>query len=88
MSVLWGGRFQKQADSLFEGFNQSFSFDWKLLQADVIGSKAYASALKKAKVLFFQHHVICYASETVFFFVCDHWLVVRGDGGWSPTLSL
>ena len=45
MSALWGGRFQKQADTLFEKFNQSFSFDWRLLEADVVGSKAYASDL-------------------------------------------
>ena len=54
MSVLWGGRFSKSGDSLFERFNQSFSFDFRLLSADIRGSVAYANALKKVGVLSFE----------------------------------
>src|SRR5690349_11824815 len=48
---LWGGRFQGEADSVFADFNASFSFDKRLIEADVQGSLAYAEALAEAGIL-------------------------------------
>jgi argininosuccinate lyase len=48
---LWGGRFKGQADAAFARFNSSFSFDQRLLQADIEGSLAHAEALAKAGLL-------------------------------------
>jgi len=47
----WSGRFQGTTDELMERFNASISFDRKLLEVDVIGSKVYALALQRAGVL-------------------------------------
>ncbi len=48
---LWGGRFEKAPAQLFEQFSGSLAFDRRLLEADVRGSKAYASALEKVGIL-------------------------------------
>src|SRR5580704_6602621 len=48
---LWGGRFKGQADAAFARFNSSFSFDQRLLKADIQGSLAHAEALAKAGLL-------------------------------------
>jgi len=48
---LWGGRFTSEADSGFARFNQSFSFDRRLFEADVRGSIAHCEALASAGVL-------------------------------------
>ena len=48
---LWGGRFTSEADSGFARFNQSFSFDRRLFEADVRGSIAHCEALVSAGVL-------------------------------------
>ena len=46
---LWGGRFGERpasaADDLMERFNASIGFDWRMYQADIEGSLAYAAAL-------------------------------------------
>lgn len=42
---LWGGRFEGQTSELMEQFNASISFDWRLYEADIEGSVAYAEAL-------------------------------------------
>src|SRR5581483_8506971 len=46
--MLWGGRFEKPPDELFARFNNSFHFDWRLYDADIRGSIAYAKALARA----------------------------------------
>jgi len=47
---LWGGRFEQGPAELFEQFSGSLDFDRKLLEADVIGSKAFASALTRVGI--------------------------------------
>jgi argininosuccinate lyase len=42
---LWGGRFEGQPSELMEQFNASIGFDWRLYEADIEGSAAYAEAL-------------------------------------------
>ena len=48
---LWGGRFEKGPAELFEHFSGSLDFDRRLLEADIIGSKAFASALERVGIL-------------------------------------
>ncbi|HKE57976.1 MAG TPA: argininosuccinate lyase [Pyrinomonadaceae bacterium] len=48
---LWGGRFKDKADPGFTAFNNSFSFDRRLFEADIVGSLAYAKALAAAAVI-------------------------------------
>lgn len=48
---LWGGRFTGQADRGFAEFNQSFSFDRRLFQADLRASIAHCEGLFSAGVL-------------------------------------
>jgi argininosuccinate lyase len=48
---LWGGRFEKGPAELFERFSGSLDFDRRLLEADVVGSKAFASALERVGIL-------------------------------------
>ena len=48
---LWGGRFESGPAELFERFSESLSFDRNLFEADVVGSKAFASALERVGVL-------------------------------------
>jgi argininosuccinate lyase len=48
---LWGGRFTGEADPVFAGFNASFSFDKRLLAADIEASQAHSEALERAGVL-------------------------------------
>ncbi|HEY5838627.1 MAG TPA: argininosuccinate lyase [Pyrinomonadaceae bacterium] len=48
---LWGGRFTGQADRGFAEFNQSFSFDRRLFQADIHASVAHCEGLFSAGVL-------------------------------------
>ena len=48
---LWGGRFTGAPDSGFAQFNQSFSFDRRLFEADIRGSLAHSAGLVSAGVL-------------------------------------
>jgi argininosuccinate lyase len=48
---LWGGRFTSAADPSFAEFNNSFSFDRRLLAVDVRASVAHCKALVAAGVL-------------------------------------
>jgi argininosuccinate lyase len=48
---LWGGRFEKGPAELFERFSGSLDFDRRLLEADIQGSKAFASALERVGIL-------------------------------------
>lgn len=49
--MLWGSRFDKPPDERFARFNDSFHFDWRLYDADIRGSIAYARALGRAGIL-------------------------------------
>ncbi len=49
--MLWGSRFDKPPDELFARFNNSFHFDWRLYDADLRGSAAYAQALARAEII-------------------------------------
>ena len=48
---MWGGRFSKGIDGEFARLNASFSFDWRLYDADIRGSIAYAKALVRANII-------------------------------------
>lgn len=48
---LWGGRFTETPDETFAEFNDSFRFDRRLLDADVLASIAHAHGIEKAGVI-------------------------------------
>ncbi|MGK2896912.1 MAG: argininosuccinate lyase [Candidatus Makana argininalis] len=48
---LWGGRFNKSSDKLFETFNNSLKFDYKLIKHDIISSIAWSKSLLKVNVI-------------------------------------
>src|SRR5512135_2254010 len=48
---MWGGRFTKGIDGAFARLNASFGFDWRLYDADIRGSIAYARALARANII-------------------------------------
>ena len=48
---LWGGRFKGKSDPGFAEFNNSFRFDRRLFEVDVIASIAWCRALERAGVL-------------------------------------
>ena len=48
---LWGGRFEGKTDPGFAAFNNSFGFDRRLFEVDVVASIAYCEALDGAGVL-------------------------------------
>jgi argininosuccinate lyase len=48
---LWGGRFADAASDVFERFSGSLHFDRRLLDADVLGSQAFARALERVGIL-------------------------------------
>lgn len=51
MAQLWGGRFKGKTDQLAWNFNASISFDKRLLEADVRGSRAHVEMLAKQGVI-------------------------------------
>ncbi len=51
MGLMWGGRFSKSIDDAFARLNASFRFDWRLYDADIRGSIAYAKALARAGII-------------------------------------
>ncbi len=51
MKKLWGGRFKKRTNPLFEAFSRSASIDTQLLYDDLVGSLAHARMLGKIGVL-------------------------------------
>ena len=51
MSPLWGGRFTGANDPLMARFNASLPFDWRLWDADITGSVAWARAITRAGLL-------------------------------------
>jgi argininosuccinate lyase len=48
---LWGGRFETGPSEVFERFSNSLHFDRRLLEADTLGSEAFARSLARAGVL-------------------------------------
>jgi argininosuccinate lyase len=48
---MWGGRFSKEIDDAFARLNASFGFDWRLYDADIRGSIAYAQGLARAGII-------------------------------------
>ncbi|NXM46463.1 ARLY2 lyase, partial [Gymnorhina tibicen] len=48
---LWGGRFSGSTDPTMEMLNASISYDQRLSEVDIQGSRAYAKALEKAGIL-------------------------------------
>ncbi len=48
---LWGGRFESGPAAAFERFSGSLRFDQRLFEADVLGSQAYAKALRRVGIL-------------------------------------
>ncbi len=51
MSPLWGSRFTGTNDPLMVRFNASLPFDWRLWDADITGSVAWANAIHRAGLL-------------------------------------
>jgi argininosuccinate lyase len=48
---LWGGRFETAPSEVFERFSGSLDFDRRVLEADILGSKAWARALERVGIL-------------------------------------
>lgn len=48
---LWGGRFEKQTDTLTDHFNSSIGFDQRLYEEDINGSIAHVTMLAKQCIL-------------------------------------
>ncbi len=51
MTPLWGGRFSAANDPRMVRFNASLPFDWRLWDADITGSAAWARAIARAGLL-------------------------------------
>lgn len=51
MTKLWGGRFQKSAESWVDEFGASIGFDQQLVLEDITGSKAHVTMLGKCGIL-------------------------------------
>jgi argininosuccinate lyase len=48
---LWGGRFDKAPDALFDAFQNSFAFDRRLLPYEIAVDRAWAKALQRVHIL-------------------------------------
>ena len=48
---LWGGRFDKAPDALFDAFQNSFAFDCRLLPYEIAVDRAWAKALQRVDIL-------------------------------------
>lgn len=48
---MWGGRFTASTDSALQNINQSITFDARLAQYDILGSKAHCRMLTKTKII-------------------------------------
>jgi argininosuccinate lyase len=48
---LWGGRFDKAPDALFDAFQNSFTFDCRLLPYEIAVDRAWAKALQRVQIL-------------------------------------
>jgi len=56
MSPLWGGRFAGETDPIMTRLNASLPFDWRLWDADIRGSIAWARAIRDAGLLTESEH--------------------------------
>ncbi|HZT36971.1 MAG TPA: argininosuccinate lyase [Bryobacteraceae bacterium] len=48
---LWGGRFEQGPSQIFERYSRSLQFDKRLIDADILGSQAFARELERAGIL-------------------------------------
>jgi argininosuccinate lyase len=48
---LWGGRFEKAPDAPFDAFQNSFTFDCRLLPYEIAVDRAWAKALQRVQIL-------------------------------------
>jgi len=48
---LWGGRFERAPDALFDEFQNSFACDCRLLPYEIAVDRAWAKALERAEIL-------------------------------------
>lgn len=48
---LWGGRFSEPTDEDLKRLNDSFGFDRRMFRQDILGSIAYAQAIRDAQVI-------------------------------------
>ena len=48
---MWSGRFREPLDPLFEQWQRSLPFDWRLLPQEIAASKAHARTLAAASIL-------------------------------------
>jgi argininosuccinate lyase len=48
---LWGGRFDKAPDAVFDAFQNSFAFDCRLLPYEIAVDRAWAKALQRVQIL-------------------------------------
>jgi len=48
---MWSGRFREPLDRVFEEWQRSFPFDWRLLPQEVAASKAHARVIAAAGIL-------------------------------------
>lgn len=69
MAQLWGGRFSKETAEDVFAFNESLSFDCRLLHHDIAGSKAHAAMLGAVGVI----------SETEAQEICDGLSAIEED---------
>ncbi|MCU1224473.1 MAG: argininosuccinate lyase [Edaphobacter sp.] len=51
MSKMWAGRFREPLDSVFEQWQRSFPFDWRLLPQEIAASSAHARMIAAAGIL-------------------------------------
>ena len=49
--ALWGGRFSQESSALFKLFNDSLPVDYRLIEQDIVGSIAWATAITQVGVL-------------------------------------
>jgi argininosuccinate lyase len=48
---LWGGRFEKNTDSLVDDFNSSIRFDCRMYKEDILGSVTHAKMLGSCGII-------------------------------------
>ncbi|MEZ9142312.1 MULTISPECIES: argininosuccinate lyase [unclassified Shewanella] len=49
--ALWGGRFSQESSALFKLFNDSLPVDYRLIEEDIVGSIAWATAITSVGIL-------------------------------------
>ena len=49
--ALWGGRFCQESSALFKLFNDSLPVDYRLIEEDIVGSIAWATAITSVGIL-------------------------------------